>query len=317
MNIYGLHHVTAVTAKIKQNLDFYTNVLGLRLVKKTVNQDDVSAYHLFYADKNGTPGTDITFFDWSMAGPKQVAADSITSTFFRVNSHASLNYWLQRFDSLGVEHGNIAPLGDTQAFVFYDPEGQEILLVNDNGARFEGEHWLVEEIPAEHRLKGFFAVRLSVPNILMVEDVLTNLLGWKKINEYQDIIDLQKITHVYGMDGGGPGKEVHIVEDPGLPGWTTAGSIHHVAFRVEHEDDLKWWQQRLDGVGIGNSGIVDRFYFKSVYFRITSGILFELATDGPGFAVDEPIESLGQSLALPPFLEPSRSEIEAGLKPLL
>lgn len=316
MSILGLHHVTAVTAQAQQNLDFYTRILGLRLVKKTVNQDDVSAYHLFYADKIGTPGTDITFFDWPSAGPKELSTDAITTTMFRVNSSKSLEYWLKRLQDQKVDTRSIEPYGQTNALRFVDPEGQDIVLVNDQQSDTQFVTWERSEIPAEHQLKGFMAVRLSVPSLAMVSPVLERLLQWEKQHEFSDLLSPNKTVHVFGMDGGGPGKEIHVVEEPGMPGWTTAGSVHHAAFRVKNREDLEQWQERMDNVGLGNSGIVDRFYFQSLYFRITPGILFELATDGPGFDADEPSETLGERLSLPPFLEPRRAEIEAGLKPL-
>lgn len=316
MKIYGLHHVTAVTARVQQNLDFYTNILGLRLVKQTVNQDDVSAYHLFYADALGTPGTDMTFFDWPMAENKQKSSDTISSTYFRVGSSEALQYWVSRFKEFNLECRVTSYRGKDEVVVFYDPEGQELALINDGGAEAEGEPWSKTEIPQDYRIKGLYAVRLVVPSLQMIDPLLTRLLQWPKSEVLTDIVNPDLSAHIYAIDGGGPGKEVHVVEASGSSSWTMAGGVHHVAFRVKSRDELLWWKDRFDDVGLGNSGLVDRFYFKSLYFRISPGILFELATDGPGFAIDESQDSLGERLSLPPFLESERAQIESNLKPL-
>jgi glyoxalase family protein len=313
--IYGLHHVTAVTAQAKNNVEFYTKILGLRLVKKTVNQDDVSAYHLFYADAEGNPGTDMTFFDWEKAGPKMVGSDQITRTYFRVASKKALEYWLTRFDEQKVPHSELIDMNGHEAIQFEDPEGQKLGLVNDNGADFHGKVW-DKIVPQEYALRGFYAVELIVPQIDRVDDILTDVLGWQKTDSYPDP-ETQAPVWVFAMNGGGPGREVHIREMVAqqIPA-STAGSVHHVAFRLKDENEMIAWLNHLEQMGIPNSGIVERFYFKSLYFRISRGILFELATDGPGFAADESMDHLGEKLALPPFLEPYRTEIEAGLKPL-
>jgi glyoxalase family protein len=317
VEITGLHHVTAVTAHAKQNLRFYTDILGLRLVKKTVNQDDVSAYHLYYADKVGTPGTDITFFDWEHVDPKQPGTtDVIESTLFRVNDNSSIAYWLDRLDSHGVTHSGISDLDGHQAIYFVDNEGQSLAVVADEQAVFEGIIWDQTDIPTQHALKGFYAVQIAVPFADGIEQILVKVLDWAKGSTYQNPDGYT--YQIYTMNGGGPGKEVHIRElVDALPNhMTTAGSVHHVAFRVKDEATLYKWIDRISEFGIPNSSFVDRFYFKSLYFRVSQGILFELATDGPGFDIDEDRESLGAILSLPPFLEHRRSEIEAQLKSL-
>lgn len=315
MKIHGLHHVTAITANAKENLKFYTEVLGLRLVKKTVNQDDTSAYHLFYADKVGTPGTDITFFDWERAAPNQARTDAITRTLFRIDSQASLGYWRERFDSLKVAYADGSVSG-RDALLFEDQEGQALALVEDGGAAFEGIAWEKPGIPTEHTIKGFYAVQLSTPFIGSIEPILIQALGWEKGETFTDSEGHENV--VYNIDGGGPGKEVHVrelVDALNYPS-STAGSVHHVAFRVKDEAELRQWIAHMSELGIPNSHLVDRFYFKSLYFRISPGILFELATDGPGFDIDEALDDLGGHLSLPPFLEQHRKEIEANLKPL-
>jgi glyoxalase family protein len=315
MQLHGVHHVTAVTSDVGVNADFYTRVLGLRLVKKTVNQDDVSAYHLFYADKLGSPGTDMTFFDWPMIGPSQRGTDSIATTLFRVNGRAALDYWAKRLDEHMVKHGEIETFFERDMLRFEDLEGQRLALIDDGGAAFEGEVWDGAGVPLEHAIRGFYGITLSTPRLNDLGPILTQIL---------EFAELAHATHAdgetlarFGMDGGGPGKEVFVIEQPAKrPERLGAGGVHHVAFRVKDEAEQRLWRQKLTQSGVGVSQFIDRFYFKSIYFRISNGILFEIATDGPGFTADEPLETLGVGLALPPFLEPHRKEIEAGLKPI-
>jgi glyoxalase family protein len=326
MHLHGLHHVTAVTGDAPGNLDFYTRILGLRLVKKTVNQDDVSAYHLFYADKLGSPGTDMTFFDWPHTGPDQRGVDAIVNTQFRVDGRPALDYWADRFDAHGVWRGPVAHdwLPNGRAVLpFEDPEGQRLALVDDGGAPFEGAVWpgvAGAEVPAEFALRGFYGVGLSVPRLDRIEPILTRVLNFAELDRrpHPDLPTQQMI--VYGMgDGtpGGPGREVTLVVQPDAPrAWLGRGGVHHVAFRLRDDAEQAAWAERLNSMGLRHSGVIDRFYFKSLYFRVSNGILFELATDGPGFAADEDPAHLGEALALPPFLEPRRAAIEAGLRPL-
>lgn len=317
MQLHGIHHVTAVTGKIGENLRFYTNLLGLRLVKKSVNQDDVSAYHLFYADKLGSPGTDMTFFDWPQTGPNRHGTDSIAVTAFRVNGRPALDYWMSRFDELGVTHQPLESLAGRDVLRFQDPEGQRLVLVDDQGADFQGEVWDGAGIPEEYAIRGFYGVMLSVPRLDRFEPIMTQLMGFTRQSEHAALDNPDEKIVVYGMDGGGPGKEVYVIEQPTQPVQRLGyGGVHHVAFRLTDDAEQRDWNERLAKIGVGTSGVVDRFYFKSLYFRVSNGILFELATDGPGFDADEPLESLGERLALPPFLEPRRAQIEKGLKPL-
>ena len=317
MQLHGLHHVTAVTGDAPGNLDFYTRVLGLRLVKKTVNQDDTSAYHLFYADKLGSPGTDMTFFDWPQTGPNRRGTDSIVNTQFRVNGRDALNYWSARFDEFNVTQHPIETFNGRDILRFEDPEGQRLTLVDDGGFPVEGEVWDGTDVPVEYAIRGFFAVSLSVPNSAQVGLILNQALNFEESTRLPNPDDPSQEVIIYSMDGGGPGKEVHLYIQPGTPrAWLGRGGVHHVAFRLRDSEEQRAWESHLTRIGLGTSGVVDRFYFKSLYFRISSGILFELATDGPGFDADEPLESLGERLALPPFLEPRRAQIESGLRPL-
>lgn len=316
MQPHGIHHVTAVTGQAKANVQFYTEVLGLRLVKKSVNQDDVSAYHLFYADKIASPGTDITFFDWPHAGPAVRGTDSIVNTQFRVNGRAALDYWMDRFEAQGVRHAGLEQFDGHDILRFEDPEGQRLTLVDDHGAPFEGEVWDRTDVPVEHALRGFYAVTLAVPQLAQMEPIFTRLLEFEKVKTLPSVDNPDEPVTIFAMDGGGPNKELHVRQVRGRMGYPGHGGVHHVAFRLRDETEQQAWLQRLNEIGVGNSGIIDRYYFKSLYFRISNGILFELATDGPGFATDEPLEKLGERLALPPFLEPQRAQIEAGLQPL-
>ncbi|MBN1668039.1 MAG: ring-cleaving dioxygenase [Anaerolineales bacterium] len=317
MQLTGIHHVTAVSARIANNLDFYTNLLGLRLVKKSVNQDDVSAYHLFYADELGSPGTDMTFFDWPEIRPNQRGSDSIAGTAFRVASQAALEFWAQRFEQLGVQQEPITAFAGRQLLPFEDPEGQQLYLVNDQGAPFEGKIWSQPDIPDAFALRGFYSVILSVPALGQLDRILRHVLNYQE-RQRATWLDGQSQAVIYAtLDNGGPGSEVWLLEQPHLErARLGAGGTHHVAFRVPDFETEKQWHDHLNQAGLRVSGLIDRFWFRSIYFRVSPGILFEIATDGPGFAVDEDADKLGEKLVLPPFLEPRRAEIEANLKPI-
>lgn len=315
MNLHGIHHVTAISSKIGNNADFYTRVLGLRLVKKSVNQDDTSAYHLFYADKVGSPGTDMTFFDWP-APPERRGTDSIVNTAFRVNGADALAYWVGRLEAEGVTHHGIEDFDGRKILRFEDHEGQRLTLVDDGGAAFHGELWDASDVPLEFALRGFYSVTLSIPNLEWIDPILTRVLEWELSRRVQHPDGHEVI--VYSMDGGGPNKEVWVIVEPDKGGARQgAGAVHHVAFRVSDFDEQKYWNTRVNSSGLRTSGYVDRFWFKSIYFRISNGILFEIATDGPGFGVDEDMETLGEKLILPPFLEARRTQIESNLKPIV
>jgi glyoxalase family protein len=311
----GFHHLTAVTAKASANLAFYTRALGLRLVKKTVNQDDVSAYHLFYADGRASPGTDITFFDWP-AAPERRGTRSVVRTGLRVGSQDSLKWWKSRFNDLKLRHEEPAERDGRWVLDFEDPEGQRLSLVDDGGLG-EAHPWDRSPVPAGHQIRGLGPIRISVPDIGPTDAVLTGVMGMYPLRTYAPSKGKDADVHVYRMGGEGPAAELHVAVEPSLPpARQGAGGVHHVAFRTPNDEQYEVWSERLVRMGMPTSGPVDRFYFRSLYFREPGGVLFEIATDGPGFATDEKLENLGQGLALPPFLEPRRREIEAGLKPL-
>jgi len=312
LQVHGIHHLTAVTAKASENLAFYTGVLGLRLVKKTVNQDDVRAYHLFYADDAGSPGTDLTFFDWPAARERR-GNNSVTRTGLRI-PRGSAAWWAEYLKTKGVRADTPAERDGRTVLDFDDPEGQRLSLVEDEGVTANP---VGSAVPAEHQIIGLGPVTLTVPGLFPTDQILERAYGMSKTRTY---LGPEGETHVFTMapetDGAGPHGELHVVVRPSLPPYRPgAGGVHHVAFRIRDED-YHAWDEHLTGLGLQTSGVVERYYFRSIYYREPNGVLLELATDGPGFTADEPRETLGQRLSLPPFLEPRRTEIEAGLKPL-
>jgi len=308
LQVHGIHHLTAVTARAAENLAFYTGVLGLRLVKKTVNQDDVRAYHLFYADDAGSPGTDLTFFDWPAARERR-GNNSITRTGLRI-PRGSTAWWAAHLGEGGVTTDAPAERDGRTVLDFEDPEGQRLSLVEDEGTTANP---VDSAVPAEHQIIGLGPVTLTVPGLFPTDQVLERAYGMTKARTY---LGPEGETHVFTMAAEGPHGELHVVMRPSLPPYRPgAGGVHHVAFRIRDED-VHAWDEHLSGLGLGTSGVVERYYFRSIYYREPNGVLLELATDGPGFTADEPRETLGQRLSLPPFLEPRRAEIEAGLKPL-
>ena len=316
MELTGLHHVTAVTAKAPDNLAFYTKTLGMRLVKKTVNQDDVSAYHLFYADGAGSPGTDLTFFDWAHAGAHRAGVGDVSTTALRVVDRDALGWWAERFDSLGIKHGDIDGASGRPALHFTDGEGQRLSLVA--GGEGGGTPWDQSPVPAAQGIRGLDSVTLTVRRLGSTERVLVEILGFRRTREYDlKTADGAHKAIVFETGPGGAGAEVHVVERPDLATVRQgAGGVHHVAFRTPNAEEQKAWLEKITRSGLPASPQIDRFYFQSIYFREPNGVLFEIATDGPGFAADEDPAHLGEGLALPPFLEPKRAAIERGLKPL-
>ena len=313
MQLTGIHHLTAVTANARGNHDFYTQVLGLRLVKKTVNQDDTSAYHLFYADAKANPGTDITFFDWPVEREVR-GSRAVSRTAFRVNGEKALGYWRDRLKSLGIATGDVAELDGRLTLEFDDFEGQRLALVDDGG-KGAAYPWEKSPVPADDQIRGLGPITLTVPELSRTALVLTDVMNMRKGRTYKAASGHD--VHVFAMGDGGADAERHVIERPDLaPARQGAGGVHHVAFRTPDETQYHGWTSRLNELRIPNSGEIDRFYFKSLYFREPGGVLFEIATDGPGFATDESADKLGEKLALPPFLEGKRKAIEAGLKPL-
>jgi glyoxalase family protein len=316
MELGGIHHLTAVSADIRSNYRFYTDTLGMRLVKRSVNQDDVSAYHLFYADAVGSPGTDLTFFDWKMPRERR-GTHSIARTYLRVTGRPTLEWWASRLRTQGVQAAPLVERDGRLTLDFEDPEGQRLALVDDAGQGGRAVAWDRSPVPPEHQVRGLGPIVMSVPALRGTDAVLTRVMNMRPVREYADPGNAAQQVHVYEMGGSGPHAELHVAVQADLgPARLGAGGVHHVAFRTPDESEYHAWRERLDSHAIPNSGEVDRYYFRSLYFREPNGILFEIATDGPGFAVDEDPATLGEQVALPPFLEPRREAILAGLEPI-
>jgi glyoxalase family protein len=314
LHLTGIHHLTAITATAAENKRFYTGTLGLRLVKKTVNQDDTSAYHLFYADGRASPGTDVTFFDWPAARERR-GTNAITCTGLRVGGADSLGWWRDRLAAASLAHGDVTEIDGRASLDFEDPEGQRFRLVDD-GSAGEAHAWERSPVPVEHQIRGLGPIAISVRDLAPTRELLTAVVNMREVRTYASP-DREGEVHVFAMGDGGPAAELHVAVQPNLAAARQgAGGVHHVAFRTPDLDGMHAWTARLAEFGVQSSGEVERFYFRSLYFREPGGNLFEIATDGPGFAVDEPLEVLGERLSLPPFLEGRRGEIEAKLKPL-
>ena len=314
LELGGIHHLTAVTAEAKKNLAFYTQTLGMRLIKKTVNQDDTTAYHLFYGDGVASPGADLTFFDFD-APQESRGNHTVSRTGLRVSSVDSLNWWKDHLQASNVGTSAIKERNGRMSLDFEDFEGQRFRMVIDEINKVVP--WAKSPVPAEQQIIGLGPISMAVPRLDRTEAVLTQVMNMRKVRSYPATSHTPE-THVFEMGPGGPGAELNVVVDPTLaPARPGAGGVHHVAFRTPNQDSLRQWIDRVTKAGIRSSGEVERFYFTSLYFREPNGILFEIATDVPGFAADEPMETLGESLALPPFLEARRARIEANLKPLV
>jgi glyoxalase family protein len=314
MELKGLHHLTAVTGDPSVNVGFYTEVLGLRLVKKTVNQDDVSAYHLFYGDEVGHAGTEVTFFDWPHAGRSYRGTGTITVTSLRVPGQAALEAWARRLTDFGVRHEGISEHSGRASLAFADPEGQRLELVEDGG-KPGGTPWRKSPVAQGIGIRGLHAVHIPVLRLEPTAGLLLGVLGFRQAREYE-LPDGSAVT-VFETGRGGPGTEIHLQQRrDSAPGRVGLGGVHHVAFRTPDGGEQLSWQRRLLDAGVRVTPVIDRFYFKSIYFREPGGVLFEIATEGPGFTTDEDAEHLGETLALPPFLESQRAAIESGLRPI-
>lgn len=298
MKLEGIHHVTAICADAPRNVRFYAGTLGLRLVKRTVNQDDPTVYHLFYADEEGSAGADITFFEYP-GTPRGSAGEGMVHTvFWRVGSPGSLDFWGERLEREGF---TAERSGDVLSF--HDPEGLRHELVVYDG----GERPLVArapDVPIEHALQGFHGVRAYASDPERSRPLLEEHLAFQPSGPHQWLVAGEERSGFYAYD-----------EPPDTPPVPGAGTVHHVAFASRPEDHGRWRERALGG-GAAVTPIIDRHYFRSIYFREPSGVLFEIATLGPGFAVDEPPERLGERLSLPPRFEPLRERLERTLKPL-
>lgn len=314
LRLTGVHHVSALSAHIGRSHDFYTRVLGLRPLVRTVNQDEPGMYHLFFGDGAGSPGSEMTVFDMPNAAQEHRGNNSISLTTFRVSGEATLRWWTGRLAELGVRHSAIASRDGRLALDFADAEGTPLSLIDDRGAG-QSFPWDRSPVPAEHQVRGLGYTTLTVPELEPTHRFLTEGLGLSPDREYPHPLAPRHRVHVYSIGNGGAHAEVHVVvRDDLRRARYGAGGVHHVALRVPDAQPLQEWSDRLSALGYRNTGIVDRHYFRSVYVREPNHVLFELATDGPGFEVDGPLDA--ERLTLPPFLEPRRREIEAKLAPI-
>ncbi|WP_210367319.1 ring-cleaving dioxygenase [Bacillus sp. REN3] len=308
----GIHHVTAITSSAEKNYEFFTYVLGMRLVKKTVNQDDIRTYHLFFADDKGSAGTDMTFFDFPGIPKGTHGTDEIHKTSFRVPADVALDYWLKRFDKYNVNHTGIKEVFGKKTISFADFDDQQYMLVSDenNEGVASGTPWQNGPVPLEYAITGLGPVHIRISRFDYFKEVL------EKVMDMQEIAQ-EGALHLFEMGEGGNGAQVIVEHNTVLPsGRQGYGTVHHTAFRVEDTAALNEWIDHMQVAGFATSGYVDRFFFESLYARVSPGILFEWATDGPGFMGDEPYETLGEKLSLPPFLEPKREQIEKLVRPI-
>ena len=306
--ISGHHHISMITKNAEDNNHFYKHILGLRRVKLTVNQDDPSMYHIFYGDKTGSPGTEMTFFEIPMAGNTYRGTNAITRIGLIVPSEASLSYWMDRLDQYEIEHGGNESYANRKAILFEDNDGLRLAITVGDSLPF-WEVWVESAVPTDHQIQGMGAVEMTVRRPQKLASTLVDLFGYTKSAESEDEAIFQSVQ---GEQFG----EIIVKYEEGDRERPGRGSVHHLAIRVKDDTELEYWDQEVRKRGFVSTGIVDRFYFKSLYFRESNGIMFEIATDGPGFTVDGPVETLGKQLDLPDFLEDRREEIEATLKPI-
>ena len=308
MKLNGLHHITAIASDPRKNVDFYTRVLGLRFVKKSVNQDDPGTYHLYYGDYTGSPGTILTFFPWRGLRRGRPGTGQAYATGYSIPSTA-VEHWTKRLSDLGVATEPTVDRFGEKIITLFDPDGLRIELIatSENDAR---EPAPTNEVPHEYAIRGFHSSTLALVDASETAHVLTDTMGYRKL-----ATDGHRTRYTVGK--GGPGTYVDLVTDPQLPhALNGAGTIHHVAFSTSDDTSHAAAHREIDASGLQVSPIIDRAYFKSIYYREPGGVLFEIATDEPGFAIDEPVETLGRRLGLPPRLEPYREQIEAALPKL-
>jgi glyoxalase family protein len=309
MGVNGLHHITAIAGPAQENLDFYAGVLGMRLVKRSVNQDDPGTYHLFYADAEGTPGTDLTFFPWPQLSPPRLGHGLAVEVALEVPA-GSLSYWGSRLEKYGFEAGvKENRFGDTVLPVV-DPHGLALALVERGGGRRAGQFspWDDSPVPPERQVRGLYGARLWERDAASTAGLLTGTLGFRHLGREHGWTR-------YGFEGAAGVVDVCEMPDSRRGTWGV-GSVHHLAWRVDDERHQFEVRQAVEEAGLTATPVIDRFWFKSVYFREPGGVLFELATDGPGFGIDEDKEHLGEALVLPPFLQDQRAAIERALPPL-
>ncbi|MCG7435928.1 VOC family protein [Lysinibacillus sp. FSL M8-0216] len=311
LKITGHHHISMITKNAHENHQFYHHILGLRRVKKTVNQDDPSMYHLFYGDLTGSPGTGLTFFELAHAGRTHRGTDAITRIGLLIPSFDSLMYWENRLDEFQIEHSEITTYGDTDAIYFEDPDGLRLVLLNnqDKPIPQEWTKWQDSSVEMAHQILGMGPVELTVSSLENAAKTIVQLFGYKERSKTET-------EAVFQVEEDQLQGQIIIVEQEGPKEKPGRGSVHHLAIRVNDKEELEQWEQRIKDFGFPIIKKADRYYFSSIYMKETHGIIVELATDGPGFTVDTAVEDLGTRLDLPPFLEERRQEIEEKLTPI-
>jgi glyoxalase family protein len=310
MTIPGLHHVTAIASNPQRNLDFYIRVLGLRLVKRTVNFDDTGSYHFYFADAGGTPGTILTFFAWPGASRGRMGSGVVAITTFAIPA-GSIAYWMDRLESHQVKGTQASVRFGQPVISFLDPDGMVLELVGVESV-WNATLWSQSEIPPGHALRGFHSVSAVVDGYERTAGLLEGVFGY-----HQSADAGNRFRFETAGQQPGPGKCIDLLCVPeGLPSRIGAGSVHHIAFRAKDDAEQLEWRKKIVSLGYNVSPVMDRTYFHSIYFREPGGILFEIATDPPGFTEDEKLEELGQKLRLPPWLEESRLQIEQSLPPI-
>ncbi len=304
----GIHHVTAIAGDAQENLDFYSGVMGMRLVKRSVNQDAPDTYHLFYADAEGRPGTDLTFFPWP-GMPSARDGTGLTSEVALAVPPGSLGYWADRLRRYGVQVGEPVTRFGERTLTGKDPHGLPLALV-ETDAREDFAPWSSSPVPEARQIRGLHGVRLWERNLAATAQFLTGPLGFSALGEEEG-------WRRFALAGGGSGRTLDVAEMPNVPrGAWGVGGVHHVAWRAPDDAAQLTLRSQVADAGRRPTPVIDRFWFKSIYFTEPGGALFEIATDGPGFAIDEEPSALGERLILPPWLEPNRSEIESNLAPL-
>lgn len=311
LTIAGHHHISMITKNAQQNVHFYRDQLGLRLVKKTVNQETPSMYHLFYGDETGSPGTSLTFFEMPFVGSTYRGTNAITRIGLLVKNDDALTYWKNRFEQLKIPHNKFINYSGRKALPFQDPDGLELLLMDGSGEKLPSfwKTWENSSVPKKYQILGMGPVEMTARRPQKLINMLENLFGYEKVGNKEQEARYQSVL-------GALYSEIVIQEKDGETEKPGKGSIDHLAIRVKDVQEMKKWENKIKERGYPATDIIDRHYFHSLYFRDSNGIKFELATDGPGLHIDEELENLGESLTLPPFLEEKRQDIEAKLTPI-
>jgi glyoxalase family protein len=306
--IPGIHHVTCITADVQKCVDFYVSVLGLRFIKKSINQDLPDTYHIYFGDYLGTPGTAMTFFGWPTWPKQKAGSGQVTTVSFAVPERA-LDFWGNRLEKLGVDHHRVSRF-DTDSLVLHDADGIELELVG----KADDSHWRPwreSPVDAEHAIRGFHSVTMTLAETAATLDLLTSTMGFRQVEKDGNRTRLE-------TGAGGPHATLDVVESPEGPGGEeSVGTVHHVAWRTPNGATQVAWRDLLLRAGRNVTPVIDRWYFKSIYYREPGGVLFEIATDGPGFTVDESPEKLGTTLSLPPWFQVRRDQLDDILPPIV